>query len=240
MKITVDTHSHTIMSGHAYSSMNEMIEAAKNKGLEALAITEHAPQMPGTCHEFYFQNYRVIPRKRGNMTLMVGAELNILDENGTVDLSQGLLKMMDLTIASIHRPCYGEGKSVEKNTGAYLRAMENPYIDIIGHPDDGRFPIDHEAFVNGAKKTNTLIELNNSSLQPGGFRENTMENAKILLELCKKEGVYITTGSDAHIEFDVANFEYVRKLMEEVDFPEELVATTSYEKLLGLLKRNRL
>ena len=74
--------------------------------------------------------------------------------------------------------------------------MKNPYIHIIGHPDDGRFPIDYEKLVRGAKETNTLLEMNNSSLRPGGFRVNTEVNAKEILELCKKEGVYITTGSD--------------------------------------------
>lgn len=237
MKIAVDTHSHTIVSGHAYSTMKEMTEAAKERGLEAVALTEHAPNMPGTCHEFYFQNYRVIPRKSGAVHVMMGVELNIMDENGSVDLPQSLLKTMDLTIASIHTPCYGESVSREKNTKAYLNVMKNPYIHIIGHPDDGRFPVDYEAVVRGAKETHTLLEINNSSLRPGGFRAGTWENAREMLEICKKEGVYITTGSDAHIADDVGNFQYAEKILEEVDFPERLVATVSYEKLMLLLGR---
>lgn len=54
MKIVLDTHAHTIVSGHAYNTIREMAQMAKEKGLEAFALTEHAPQMPGTCHEFYF------------------------------------------------------------------------------------------------------------------------------------------------------------------------------------------
>jgi len=86
LKYLVDSHSHTIVSGHAYSTRMEMIQAAKTKGLEALALTEHAPKMPGTCHEFYFQNYPVVPRTVDGLHIFMGAELNILDELGTVDL----------------------------------------------------------------------------------------------------------------------------------------------------------
>ena len=48
MKIVLDTHAHTIVSGHAYNTIREMAQMAKEKGLEAFALTEHAPQMPGT------------------------------------------------------------------------------------------------------------------------------------------------------------------------------------------------
>ena len=237
MKILVDSHSHTVVSGHAYSTRMEMIQAAKNTGLEALALTEHAPEMPGACHEFYFQNYTVVPREVDGLHILMGVELNIMDEYGTVDLPAGVLKSMDLAIASIHGPCYGESRSRELNTQAYLNVMKNPYIHIIGHPDDGRFPIDYEKLVRGAKETNTLLEMNNSSLRPGGFRVNTEVNAKEILELCKKEGVYITTGSDAHIDADAGEFSCIEKILQETDFPEELIATTSYEKFYSLIKR---
>lgn len=69
MKFLVDTHSHTIASGHAYSTITEMAEAAAAKGLKALALTEHAPEMPGTCGLFYFQNLDVVPRmQKGDPT----------------------------------------------------------------------------------------------------------------------------------------------------------------------------
>ena len=57
MQILVDTHSHTIASGHAYSTLSEMARAAARKGLQALAVTEHAPQLEKTCGLFYFMNY---------------------------------------------------------------------------------------------------------------------------------------------------------------------------------------
>ena len=94
-----DLHTHTIASGHAYSTRKEMIEAAATKGLEVYAITEHAPAMPGSCNSMYFMNYRALPRKHGEMTVLYGVELNILDYEGHVDLPESILKEMDLALA---------------------------------------------------------------------------------------------------------------------------------------------
>ena len=80
MRFEADTHSHTLASGHAYSTIKEMAAAAEAKGLKALALTEHAPKMPGTCGLFYFQNLDVVPRKCGGIRLLMGAEVNIMDE----------------------------------------------------------------------------------------------------------------------------------------------------------------
>lgn len=88
MKFLVDTHSHTIASGHAYSTITEMAEAAAAKGLKALALTEHAPEMPGTCGLFYFQNLDVVPRMQKGIRLLMGAEVNIMDPDGTIDLPE--------------------------------------------------------------------------------------------------------------------------------------------------------
>ena len=67
MRDVVDVHTHTIASGHAYNTMMEMIHAAREKELEVFGITEHAPQMPGSCQLIYFQNLRVVQRQYGDL-----------------------------------------------------------------------------------------------------------------------------------------------------------------------------
>ena len=235
MKIVLETHSHTLVSGHAYNTIREMAQMAKEKGLEAISLTEHAPQMPGTCHEFYFQNLKVVPRKMHGIRLFLGVELNILDEKGTVDLPENTLSQMDIAVASMHGPCYRGERTKEAITSAYLAAMENPRIHIIGHPDDGRFPVDYEELVKKAKETHTLLEINNSSLRLGGFRMNTKENDRIMLEYCKKYEVPVSLGSDAHVDVDLGEFSVARELLEECAFPEELVVNTSLAKLEKIL-----
>ncbi len=80
-----------------------------------------------------------------------------------------------------------------------------------------------------------MIELNNSSLAPTSFRKNAREADRQILKLCKKYEVPIIVGSDAHTEEDILNFEYADELLQEVDFPVELIANTSVEKLKALL-----
>ncbi len=55
-KVLLDAHTHTVASGHAYSSLQEMAKAASDMGLEVLGITEHGPSVPGTCPTLYFKN----------------------------------------------------------------------------------------------------------------------------------------------------------------------------------------
>ena len=237
MEIKIDTHTHTIASGHAYNTIREMASMAARKGLEGLAITEHAPKMPGSCGLYYFQNLKVVPRQMENLRLLFGVELNILDENGTVDLPEDTIRSLDIAVASIHPPCYGRTSGKEENTRAYVNAMKKEVIDIIGHPDDGRYGPDYDILARTARETGTLLEINNSSLRPGGFRDNTYENALEMLHCCKKYGTMVTLGSDAHVDVDIVNTEYSQRLLLEADFPEELVANTSLEKLLSVLKR---
>ena len=56
MNFVLDVHTHTLASGHAYSTIREMAQTASEKGLKLLGITEHGPKMPGSCPRHYFQN----------------------------------------------------------------------------------------------------------------------------------------------------------------------------------------
>lgn len=239
MNIAIDTHTHTLASGHAYNTIREMVSMAAGKGLTGIAITDHAPKMPGSTHLFYFQNLKVVPRKMCGIELLMGTELNIMDEDGSIDLPEKTAREMDITVASIHPPCYGESKGIKKNTQAYINAMKKEYVDIIGHPDDGRYEVDYETLAKMAAKTGTLLEVNNSSLRPGGFRLNTFENAVKMLEFCKKYNAMVVLGSDAHADVDIAEYTYAEMVLKTVEFPEELIANTSLEKLKLHLKSKK-
>lgn len=236
-KIIADTHSHTLASGHAYSTIREMAAAAKERGLQALAITEHAPKMPGSCGLYYFMNLDVLPRKINDVEMLFGCEANIMNPQGDLDLPTSVLKEQDIVVASIHLPCFGEGHTMEETMHAYVEVMKKPYVNIIGHPDDGRFPVDYELLVKTAKETHTLLELNNSSLRPQSFREGTRKNMLTMLDLCRQYEVPVTTGSDAHVDIDAGNFCYVQEILKYCDFPQDLVLTTDWERLKPYLNR---
>lgn len=236
MRDILDVHTHTIASGHAYNTMMEMIRAAQDKGLEVYGITEHAPRMPGTCHDFYFHNLKVVERQYGELEVLLGVELNILDEKGSVDLNEPDLGNMDVTIASLHTPCITPG-SREWNTECLIQTMKNPHVNVIGHPDDGRYELDYEAVVQAADEYHTLLEINNNSLQPGGSRRNARENDLELLRLCKKYQVPVILGSDAHYYKDILSHEFAYALLQESDFPKELVVNTDKKKLYAYINK---
>ena len=203
MKTLLDVHTHTVASGHAFSTLQEMAVAASEKGLKLLGITEHAPGIPGTCSPIYFRNLHVVPRRIYGVELLLGAELNIIDYKGTIDLGEEYFPMLDIRIAGIHSLCYKPG-TVEQNTEAMIGAIRNPHVHIISHPGDGTAEVDFEPIVLASKEHHTLLEINNSSLNPVRKKLTARDNNLTILRLCKKYEVPVILGSDAHISFDIA------------------------------------
>ncbi len=234
MRDILDLHTHTVASGHAYNTLYEMARSAADKGLLLFGSSDHAPSMPGSCHDFYFSNLHVVPRNLFGIRILLGCELNILDYKGSVDLRPDILPTLDYAIASIHMPCYKNGTAAE-NTAAYVGAMKNPYVRIIGHPDDSRFPVDHDTLAAAAKEHHVLLEVNSSSLAPDSFRKGARENYIKLLERCRHYGTSIIMDSDAHVESDVGNHRAAQALLTEIDFPRELIVNDSLEKLSAFI-----
>lgn len=234
MKIELDVHTHTIMSGHAFSTLQEMAQEASSRGLKLLGITEHSPGIPGACDLIYFRNLHVVPRRMYGIDLLLGAEINILDTKGTLDMDEYMMGMLDLRIAGIHSLCYQSG-TVEENTYGMMQAISNPYTHIISHPGDGTAQLDFEPIVLAAKAHHTLLEINNSSLKPCRKKLEAKDNNLEILRLCKRYEVPVILGSDAHISFDIATYEYVLPLLAETDFPEDLVMNTSVERFKAYL-----
>lgn len=238
MDFELDVHTHTIASGHAYGTLTEMAKEASLRGLKILGITEHAHYMPGTCDDLYFVNLRVVPREMFGIRLLLGAELNIMDEQGTIDLPDWILDRLDLRIASIHGNLYRFG-TMEQNTKAVLGAMKNPRIDIIGHPDDSNCPLDYEQLVTASKEYHTLLEINNNSLRMPS-RKNARENIITILKLCETYEVPVILNSDAHFMTDIANTDHAMPVVEEIGFPKELILNYSAEKFLDYIAKNRM
>ncbi len=222
MKFLFDPHTHTIASGHAYSTIQEMALAASQKGLQLLGITEHAPGIPGTCDHIFFRNMHVIPREIHGVRLLMGVELNILDTSGRLDLDEKHYRCCDLRIAGIHLLCW-QGGTRAQNTEAMLAAIHNPWTHIISHPGDGTAELDFEPIVRAARDTQTLLEINSSSMIPSRHKEVARPNNLEILRLCRQMDVPVILGSDAHISYSIADYRYALPLLQETGFPDELV-----------------
>lgn len=238
MNILLDTHMHTLASGHAYNTIEEMVSAGVKKGLKLMAITEHAPMMPGSAHQFYFHNLKVLSRKKQGISVLFGAELNVMDSSGKLDLEDWEIAKLDVNIASLHLPCIKPGTR-EENTRGLIGAMENPYVNILGHCDDSRYELDYEQLVQAAKETHTIIEINNSSLNPEGFRVGAKANDQVVLKYCLDYQVPVVLNSDAHCMEDVGNVSRSLDLIKEMDFPESLVVNDSVEKFIKCLEKKK-
>lgn len=232
MKYVVDTHTHSIVSGHAYTTLMENIKEASEYGIKILGVTEHGPTMPGGPHLFYFGNIHAIPRKVYGVTILRGCEANIIDHNGELDIPFGIQKKLDLIIASLHDVTIKPG-NIDENTNALLKAMENPYVDIIGHSGNPTFPIWEEDIVKAAKKYDKLIEINNSSSRS---RAGSEQNCIKIAALCKKHGVKVALGTDSHFCFDIGRFDKVDEMMKAVDMPKELIMNTDEVKIISYLQ----
>ena len=223
MKAIIDMHTHTVASGHAYSTIHENIQFAKKHGMKFLGTSDHGSTMTGGPAEYFFHNLKVVPREMDGVKILRGMEANILDVNGNIDeLDSKALDGLDYLIASLHIVCI-ETSTKEDNTMAILNVMDKEKVKIIGHPDDARYELDYEAIVKKAKEKNILLEVNNSSLSPNTSREGARENILKYLELCKEYGVRIIMGTDSHICYDIGVFQYAEAIIEEANFPKELV-----------------
>jgi putative hydrolase len=166
---------------------------------------------------------------------MLGAEINILDGEGNLDADEELMRRLDIRIAGIHSLCYTHGTK-EENTYGMVQAIRHPYIQIISHPGDGTALLDFEPIVLASKECGTLLEINNSSLKPTRNKVDARDNNREILRLCKQYEVPVILGSDAHISFDIANYEYLYSLLHETEFPEELIVNRCVELFKKCLK----
>ncbi len=230
MKLLFDLHTHTTASGHAYSTLQENIAAAAAVGLKAYGFSDHTDGLPGAPHSLWFDNFKVIPREISGLRILRGAEVNMRDYEGHYDLEDRIAQKLDYLIASLHSFAYQSGTR-EQNTQTLIKAMESPYIKIIGHPDDDRYPVNTDVLAKAAAQAGVLLELNNSSLRPGCTRINGPVNARQMLLDCMKWGTRVVVNTDSHISYDVGQFAESVRLLEEVDFPQELLANLDLDRL---------
>ena len=233
-----DIHTHTIASGHgSTATITDMVKSASAKGLTMLGISDHGPSTPGGGRISYFRSLSTGRRERFGVEMLYGAETSILDRKGKMDLPDYILKDLDFTIASIHRPAMKPG-TTEENTATYIAAIQNPYVSIIGHCDDTKFPINHLAVVRAAMKHHVLLEINNSSLSPDGYRGDTRFNDLMILNLCKYFNYPVIFSSDSHGTKHIGNFTHALEMAKLAEMPAELILNYSKDKFLDFIKKN--
>lgn len=225
-QIQVETHSHTIVSKHAYSTLQENIKATLEAGMRGLCMTNHAPTIPDAPPEVHFTCLKYLPGEIDGIRFFKGAEANIIDYKGGLDLNNSILAMLDWVIASIHGPCL-KPASIGEITEAYLGALENPFVHCLGHIGQRTYLCDWETVVKHARDKGKIIELNNHSLE--GIRPGAKELCTKVATLCKKYGCMVAVSSDAHYSGCIGNYRLVFEMLQDVEFPPELIVNRTLE-----------
>ena len=236
MLIEADTHCHTVASTHAYSTVMEMVNAAKDLGLKGIALTDHASAMPDAPHLWHFHNLKkCIPNKINGVYIMCGSEVNIIDYDGNLDFPEKEIKPLDWIVASMHIHVI-EPTSISEISEAYIKMAKNPYVDVVGHCASPRFPFEYEKVLKVFKEYNKLVEINESSII---HKKGTKENYVEIIKLCKKNEIPIVVNSDAHICIQVGVVPNSEQMLKDLNFPNELIINSDWDKLSEYVKAKR-
>jgi putative hydrolase len=214
MIILGDYHTHTKYSrhGHGKGTILENASVANEKGLKQIAITDH-----GFNHSFYGVRRRDIPdikedilnaKEVTGVDILLGVEANLISLNGDIDVNVEDFEFLDILAMGFHKlvqmdknqdfwklsmsnifssPFAPSKEKINRNTTAFLKALDKYPIDILTHINYG-FPVDALAVAKLAKEKGTYIELN-------GKRINISERD---LDTMAGEGVKFILNSDAH------------------------------------------
>lgn len=237
--LKTDLHTHTLASGHAMNTANEMIQSAREKGLELLALTDHGPKTVGGPVEGYFFIAALFPRRFGEVEVLMGCEANIMDIEGRLDLPERYLKRLDIVIAGLHREAGWVETSREKNTQAMIAAMKNPYVDVISHPYSTRYEVDMGQLVAASYEYGVPLEVNClhlSHYEQGGI------DVKAVREMIQRVRDYrwkLVISSDAHMASMIGDDAIIDRLHLSRLLSPDIILNTSREAVQTFLTGKR-
>ena len=201
-----DLHCHTDLSD-GRNTLEQMAEAAIERGYEYLAITDHSASHGFGNHvdpptlERQIERVHELDSQLDDLKLLIGTETNILTD-GSLDYDDELLMRLDWVIASVHTSF---GMDERAMTDRMVAAIEHPWVDAIGHPTGRKietrapYDLDMERVIEAAARTNTMIEINSSP--------DRRDLNELHARAAAQAGVMILVNTDSH---SARNFELLR------------------------------
>ncbi len=241
--LSCDIHTHTMFSAHAYSTIEENVYWAAERGLQVLGSADHLSSMVTACPNDlrsyqFFINQDIWPRIWSGVLVLRGAEADIVSLDGslfgedtpvTLDIAGDsysrqhslfdlVTRNLDYLVASVHNPQIAEGATLAQTTEMYINALEHPKVFMLGHTGRSGVPFDIDEVLLAAKAKHKIIEINNHSLEHGVDTEHWAVCRKIA-ERCAELGVGIGVSTDAHIGMAIGKLDHARKMLDEAGFP---------------------
>lgn len=228
----LDLHIHTIASGHAANTFDELCTYASQKKMKCIGITDHGPSMEGASHDGYFWLAKRLPKKIGDLNVLFGIEANINDTHGTIDLSDELLEFQDIVIAGLHkRTPYI--KQVENNcvnnTKAIIAAIESGKCNIISHPIVEYFDVDIKEITECAISNDVLLELNGQIFEQ--MNQKLLEQYCYMVEIVSKYHGMVILGSDTHYKNQLGDFSTILKYSQILGLNDSIIMNQNIEEL---------
>jgi histidinol phosphatase-like PHP family hydrolase len=232
-----DLHTHTSLTD-GVASLDDMVAAAEKRGYQYYAVTDHAPDLvmqQMTDEKMLMQRAEVAAlQQRVGLTLLHGTELNIAAD-GSVDWDAGFLAGFDLCVASVHSSFDQDRATM---TDRFITAVENPYVNIIGHPVTrklGRRPpvdVDLAALYEACARTGTALEINASP--------ERMDLPPQDISAARDAGVKFAIDTDAHSIVHLGNARYgVAAARLGGLTPNDVINAWPLEQLEQFLRRGR-
>ena len=242
--LSCDIHTHTMFSAHAYSTIEENVYWAAERGLQVLGSSDHLSSMVTACPNDlrsyqFFINQDIWPRIWSGVLVLRGAEADIVSLDGslfgedtpvTLDIAGDsysrqhslfdlVTRNLDYLVASVHNPQIAEGATLAQTTEMYINALEHPKVFMLGHTGRSGVPFDIDEVLLAAKAKHKIIEINNHSLERGVDTEHWAVCRKIA-ERCAELGVGIGVSTDAHIGMAIGKLDHARKMLDEAGWTE--------------------
>jgi DNA polymerase (family 10) len=189
-------------------SLREMAEAAKQRGLEYIAITDHskALAMANGLNEqrvlAQIQEIRKVNEQMDGFRVLAGSEVDIL-QDGTLDLDNEVLAQLDVVVASVHSHM---NLPPEQMTERLLHALENPFLNVLAHPT-GRLLLRREAYAFDLEKVVRAARERNVALEINSFPDR-LDLRDHHARLCKQHGVKLVISTDSHHTRHLENIRY--------------------------------
>jgi|UPI0006B50058 putative hydrolase len=233
MNFIGDFHVHTVASGDAFCTIDEISKRARHLGLKVLAITDHGPAMPASSHRYYFNSLVDNVKKSNGIKILSGVEANIIDEDGTLDLPKDTIARLSFVIISFHGFSW-IGNDIESNTGGLINCINNyDNVKTIAHLNNPYYEIDIEKITPLIAEKKIAIELNNKALK--GSKKG-WKSFKDKICYMDRHGVKFVVSSDAHNLDQVGVFDEALDFIDYCKLDEQNILNTSMEKLKDYLE----
>jgi putative hydrolase len=230
--LKIDLHTHTVASGHAFNTINEMAEEASRRGVEILAITDHGPEVSNLSLDF-FRTGRRLPKMISGVKILFGCEANIINGNGDLDIDRDIQKNLDIVLVGLHEVEKYINLGREGNTQAIINAMKNPYVKIITHPYNigNGYDVDIEQIAIAACESDILLEVNASYFySTKRDPKKVYDRMKRMIAILKKNHKKVVINSDAHNMFEIGRDEEVREKFDYLGLTDDDILNYDIEE----------